>query len=573
MRSLLQGWAAANRGLRAHLLGLVVLAVLPALAIGALAVRHLALAYHEASEERLRATARGLALALDADIATRLAVAQVLAAAPSLVLDGDLQAFDRLARTAGQDLAGPDGTPARIVVSLPGPDYRRLINTALPWGAPLPSGLVQTPDRAPFPRVFATGRPVVSDMEVPLVQGPPVTAVFVPVWQEGRVVAALAVVVDSARIAALLASVEVAGGGFAGVLDGQRRIMARSAAGTALVGERPAPAQLAAIERDAAGLLAGVALDGTPIVLAWQRLARADWVVAVALPAAALEAAWQGPFALLLLGGLLLLALGLGLAALVGRRLLRPVLALARAAEQGRAALAAIPPAPVREVEALRHAMLRGAEAMDERAASERRAAERQRLLAAELSHRVKNALAVVQAIAHLTLARSTTLEEFRIAFEGRLQALARAHGLLLRRRWEPVGIDEVVEQELAAWRRDRLEIAASGPPLALAPPQGIALGMILHEFATNAAKHGALATPGGRVELRWALAGGELVMRWEERGAVPGDGKPGFGTRLIRQLAQMELGGSAEAEPRATGMAWRIAFPLEAREAAVAAA
>src|SRR5690606_29915789 len=129
-------------------------------------------------------------------------------------------------------------------------------------------------------------------------------------------------------------------------------------------------------------------------------------------------------------------------------------------------------------------------------------ASERQQLLINELNHRVKNTLALVQSIAGLTMRSSEALPEFRESFEKRLAALSRAHDLLNRTWWGAVPLRAVLEAELAPFsgRRGRVELL--GDEVALSPRQGIALTLILHELATNAAKHGALSALRGKLRV-----------------------------------------------------------------------
>ena len=128
-------------------------------------------------------------------------------------------------------------------------------------------------------------------------------------------------------------------------------------------------------------------------------------------------------------------------------------------------------------------------------------------MLARELSHRVKNILAVVQALAMQTDG-SSSIEEFRKAFVGRLSAMTRARGLLLDEQWRGAELRQLIE--LGGHNLYRVEhpdvIGIEGEPVALTARQGLGLSLILHELATNAAKYGALSRPKGRVHLSWRL-------------------------------------------------------------------
>ena len=138
-------------------------------------------------------------------------------------------------------------------------------------------------------------------------------------------------------------------------------------------------------------------------------------------------------------------------------------------------------------------------------------AQERQRLLIRELHHRVKNTLATVQAVVSSTARTATSIDEFYQGFVGRIVSLARTHNLLTEDDWQNASLGEIVRNELgpyenAGGRRVRVE----GPFVELPSEAAVPIGMAVHELTTNAAKHGALATPGGRVAVTWRIEPGE---------------------------------------------------------------
>jgi PAS domain S-box-containing protein len=194
-------------------------------------------------------------------------------------------------------------------------------------------------------------------------------------------------------------------------------------------------------------------------------------------------------------------------------------------------------------------------------------AEERQLLLAREVDHRAKNALAVVHAIVSLT--RADNIAQFVAAVEGRVQALARAHSLLSESRWRGANISDIIEEELAPYRAphfDRVKI--SGTSLSLDPSTAQALALALHELATNAAKYGALSRPSGRLEVAWSLANGRLELQWIERGGpAPGRVEPGgFGLRVIKASVEGQLEGKIEFDWRREGLRCALSLPLEAK-------
>lgn len=194
---------------------------------------------------------------------------------------------------------------------------------------------------------------------------------------------------------------------------------------------------------------------------------------------------------------------------------------------------------------------------------------EKQQLLLNELNHRVKNNLATVQSMAAQTARRAADLPTFIADFEGRLVALARTHDVLTRRAWTGADVRDVLMATLAP-HADRTRL--DGPPLELEASQALALGLVSHELATNAAKYGALSTPEGEVSVTWASTDpGTLTIRWEERGGPPvrPPERRGFGTRLIEKLAAGDLRGELQMDFADSGLRVTLRIGLGSSAAA----
>jgi PAS domain S-box-containing protein len=197
-----------------------------------------------------------------------------------------------------------------------------------------------------------------------------------------------------------------------------------------------------------------------------------------------------------------------------------------------------------------------------------RRAEERRRESLRELDHRVKNTLNTVLALATQTAATTATLDEFHLAFSGRVRALARAHEALASQHWRGAGIHEIATLVLGPYLprgAERIQIA--GRPTTLTAEAASALAMVLNELGTNAAKYGALSVPLGHVDVNWgSRADGTMVLEWQEHGGpMPAEGLPaGFGMKLIRGIVEHELAGALDSERHAGGMAYRITWPAE---------
>ena len=177
---------------------------------------------------------------------------------------------------------------------------------------------------------------------------------------------------------------------------------------------------------------------------------------------------------------------------------------------------------------------------------SERKAAEaRQALLMREVDHRARNALSVVQSLVRLT--RAANQHDFARAVDGRVAALARAHTLLADNQWRSADLRMIVEGELADFRGDA-SIVVRGPAVSLRAEAIQPLAMVVHELATNAAKHGTLSTRDGQLDISWEYnAESGLQLRWDESGGPTILCAPtgtGFGSVLIQTTVRSQLGG-----------------------------
>ena len=194
-----------------------------------------------------------------------------------------------------------------------------------------------------------------------------------------------------------------------------------------------------------------------------------------------------------------------------------------------------------------------------------KRAEERITILAREAEHRAKNVLATVQATVHLT--QSDTLEGFKQAVEGRIQALANVHRLFVESRWTGAELHGVVKDELAAYSHGReARVQVDGPSILLEPNAAQVIAVSLHELATNAAKYGALSVPEGQVQIEWSRArNGRLGLRWNEKGGPPvaPPTHRGFGSRVMENMVRGHMKGEIRFDWRAEGLTCEITLPL----------
>jgi len=197
---------------------------------------------------------------------------------------------------------------------------------------------------------------------------------------------------------------------------------------------------------------------------------------------------------------------------------------------------------------------------------------ERQRLMVAELNHRVKNSLATVQSIAIQLGRMAPDIGAFQAAFLQRIVALARIHDLLSSVSWKGAQLAGVLQQTLAphvaADGRDE-RVRLGGPSVQLGPNAAVTLTMAFHELATNAAKYGALSAEGGRVEVTWRADDPEaprlIDLEWREIGGpkVAEPTRRGFGTHFIERGVAREFDGTVDLSFEPTGLVCRLRIPL----------
>jgi two-component sensor histidine kinase len=303
------------------------------------------------------------------------------------------------------------------------------------------------------------------------------------------------------------------------IFDGDGVNFARVPNPQKTVGTRASPLLYAELFRTAEATLPTVSLEGVPLITGFARSSLTGWTVAAGISQASLVAPlWRNIAITSVIGGLLLLT---GLAFAV-----RMATTIARG------------------------------EALHD-------------LLIEELNHRVKNTLAILQAIAAQTFRSATRAE--REKFEGRLGALAEAHNLLSMVKWRGSELQDVIERVLRPYLLNNPErIKMFGPKVPLSPRLAVVLSMIVHEIATNAAKYGALSNDTGRVALDWEVidddAKRKLRMIWREAGGPPVTApvQRGFGSRLIERSARDQLGGEATVDFLPRGVVYTVTCALD---------
>ena len=229
---------------------------------------------------------------------------------------------------------------------------------------------------------------------------------------------------------------------------------------------------------------------------------------------------------------------------------------------------------PVRDA----HGRVLGASKIARDITERKRAQEQQKLLLEEMNHRIRNLFALASSMVALSARSAATPEAMADAVRARLGALARAHGLTLPRLAgageNPEGpptlhalVRTIVSPYLEAGHETAQRVAVDGPEITIGGGAVTGLGLLLHEFATNAAKYGALSTAAGRVDVSWAVEGDQLLLTWRERGGPPlaGDtgASEGFGSMLARGTVEGQFGGQIFRDWRPDGLTVRLSLPL----------
>jgi two-component system, chemotaxis family, CheB/CheR fusion protein len=201
------------------------------------------------------------------------------------------------------------------------------------------------------------------------------------------------------------------------------------------------------------------------------------------------------------------------------------------------------------------------------------RAEERQRLLLAELQHRVRNTLGVVRSIARRSAETSTNVEEYAAHLDGRLNAFARTQSMVTRDPEGGIDLEYLVVEELLGYRsREGDSLRVSGPPIRFHPKAAETFALAIHELATNAIKYGALSQPGGRLDVSWRVDDAsdptQLIFDWRERGGPPvtAPQRRGFGSELLERTLAFDLKGKTTLSFNGSGLHCTIIIPLNRR-------
>ncbi len=462
----------------------------------------------KAATQRVLETVRSIDLVLDAEMQRVTGGLQVLALTEAL-RNGDFKQFRHMA-TGFLDQYGRDG-----IVLVTDRDGRELFSSISEDVTELPlrnnHEIVQ--------RVFATKKPQYSNLFVGVMKKRLIVTVEVPVMRDDQVVYDISFSPPLAMFQSILEKQQPSRDWTLSMLDGDGTVFARIPNSASNIGKHATDSVYGPMTHVQEAMLPTVSLDGVELMSGFTHSPLTGWIVAAGIAENSLVAPlWRNLAITSIIGGMLLLT-GLGFA-------LRMATTIARGE------------------------ML-------------------QDLLVEELNHRVKNTLAILQAIAVQTFRGATRAE--REKFEGRLGALAEAHNLLSKEKWQGSELQDVMRQVLLPYLiAGPGRIKMFGPKVALTPRLAVVLSMIVHEIATNAAKYGALSNDSGRVTVDWEVlheeGGPKLRLIWTEAGGplVMAPAHRGFGSRMIERIVRDQLGGEASVDFLPSGVVCTLTCALE---------
>ena len=531
------------------LLGFVTItALLPFLLLGAYALSRYAAISRAEELAHVAIHSQILAQTVDRELWGHIDAAQIPAGSRFLQ-QGNIRAFDDLVRDVAVNARGD-----YVLVDRTG---REIVDTRVPPGAELPKAA--NPEEVEF--VFDFQRRHVGNLAMDSVRQELLFAVHIPVFVDGGVGYVLSYIPRRGVIPDVLRQDYPARGWQAAVVDGFGRIIAESSGHAESFG-KPFPKQILDRVLGRRGLIQ-ISDGGTDLVFAHHASDLSDWQVLVWVPMAQLQAPSNTFIRFGVAVAVVTLLVSLGAAVLAGRAIERPTRRLLKAVRSmGDGKPVRYKPSIMREANVV-------GQALEE-------ASRNIRFVMLELSHRSKNLLAVIQAMARQTGRTAGNVKEFETRMIDRIISLSRSHDLLVERSWQGIPVADLVAAQLAPfidWPEAR--VSASGPPMRLTPEAAQHIGMALQELATNASKHGALSVPSGRVAIAWGrsagTAGGEprFSMSWEESKGpiVLPPARRGFGSTIIEQVVATTLNGTARLDWNESGVVWRLDVPAKAVE------
>ena len=531
--------------LRSHLIVFGLAAFLPMTILAGFLLFRSAASERADLEARLLHVAENLSDDLDRELSNLITTLKTLATSPALQA-GDLAAFHAQAKAAVAPIGG--------AIFLVEPEsLQQVLNTLVPWGTPLP----KTGDAKTVLRVRDTQQPQVSNYLVGVVSQKPSFDVDIPIMRDGTVQYVILLGLAPEYLLPILNAQTLGPEWISAVVDYNGIVLARTRNNADVAGKAYATFT-EDLTIDRRGLVTSKTVEGEEVLRAGVRSQLSGWRAMCSVPIAIAEAPLRRSLQQWGAAAALALALTLAAAWWLERTMERPLSAASDAASAlGRGDPIAPLQSSIAEANGIVAALKHASAELSSRA-------DQQRVLMRELNHRVKNIISVVSALASRTLSEEHSLADARARLLQRLQSLARAHDLLIGANWGAAPLKALIAAELAPFAK---RAVVSGPEVFVEAEKVQTFAMMLHELATNAAKHGALSTEQGTVAVSWSVEGSDtdqrFKLRWEEAGGPPVEPptRKGFGTVLLQEaLASDKITINASFEPQG------LVYQLEGR-------
>ena len=497
----------------------ILLVSLPIVLLATVAALELVDSQRENRHKAMMIGAHTLRSAVESEITRYLTLGSFLAKSPE-IQRGDVDGFYEVAQRALPSVKG-------VWIVLADADGTMILNTA----APSPR-LSRT--RHPVPMqgqaiALRTNQPYVTDVFPGQIIGVPTATVEFPIYKDGRPYMSLALVLNLQAFNQIVAGARGEDDWIVAITDRDGRFVARSL-GADMVGKDSNPDWLrqAQATPSGEGMIRTASVEGDDYISYFATTAQ-GWRVAIGNSVASIEAPLRrAQTVVLTVSGVVVVTCFL-VAFLLARRISRGVLGIGRAAEQ----LVNREPFtfPVHWTKEIKQAEdgFRHAATL---AAKQKQYEKRIEVIAAELAHRSKNTLAVVDAMVRKIASKCNSVPEFVEAFTPRLRAMSKTTDMLVKDDWVGAPLHKVLESVLGTFL-DRVVIA--GPEVSLTPQAVHSMSIAVHELATNAMKYGALSTPSGHVAITWKIEAGVCHFFWREFGGnAPQGSVKGFGSEVL---------------------------------------
>lgn len=504
---------------------------------------------------RLAAHAESLSQAIGRELDRYRASVESLANSPELKTER-IEPFWRYAQDVARHVGGH--------FALIDPAMQQRVNTNVAPGASLPPARTT----ASIKRVLDTSQSVITDFEPLSVSGKTQFAILAPVIDSAQVRYVLGFAPPPDAIQAILMQTSRPNGWLTSILDRRGVIIARSQAYDEFFG-RPASADFIERISSPSGSTASTDLQGRVSTTAW-RTTENGWKVIVWAPEDVLQQRTQYAAGALGLAALATLLVSLLASWFASRLVLGPMGRLVGAAHcLGEGQVVHFAPTRMKEANAIGASLSEASELIHRRESALRAGEAHTNLIMRELSHRSKNLLAMVQAMARQSARASSNFEDFKPRFIERLQSLSMSHDLLVKTDWTSVAMRDLIAEQMRPFIDQPVgKLIVSGENLMLKPEAAQNLGMVFHELGSNAVKHGSLSVPAGVVHIDWRTESDDratLVLRWRETGGPPArpPSSRGFGTAIIEKLIPQSLQGEAGISWDEGGIVWTLRAPM----------